>query len=243
MQLSDLIQWWNLPFVLPFALALVLLLLQAFGAFAAEHGFDGHADIGHGGHDAHLSHDAGHDAGHGPAHGHGHHGPHQQSHERFFGRALGLFGFGKAPLVVILMTFCFLWGFIGFASNTLLSRVLKTPVVYFWFSAFVALFLGTTLTSIFARLVGRLMPGTETQASRESLLVGCIGSTVFDVSETFGRVQVRDQYRNLQEVPCHTAEGAARIPANTNVVISHYDEEARTFTVRLPNESDPITTP
>ncbi|MBV9470521.1 MAG: DUF1449 family protein [Abitibacteriaceae bacterium] len=104
---AELGQWWNLIYVIPFCLGVVLVLLSVLGA--GRHGMGGHhaghgMHLGHGhvgqsvghslGHGGHVGHSATHGGGHGTAHGHaathgqaahshaahGQHGSHAQGH-------------------------------------------------------------------------------------------------------------------------------------------------------------------
>jgi hypothetical protein len=52
---------------------------------------------------------------------------------------------------------------------------------------------------------------------------------VFNITETFGRVQVLDQYKYLQEVSCVVAEGQPLLPKNSKVVLYEYDDKKQIF--------------
>jgi len=149
--MTELLQWWNLIFVLPFIGALFYILMLITGAVSADHdaGIDGgvetDADIGH---DADLDHDAGLEHIHDLEPG-------------MLTRALSFLGIGRVPLSIIIISFCFLWGFCGFASNTLLSPILPS-VIFVWASMAIAFVVSLFLTRILANVMTRIMPATET---------------------------------------------------------------------------------
>src|SRR5215212_7311883 len=113
----DLLAWWNLIFLLPALAALLYLLLVASGTVDTGHDVDADLDADV---DADLDTDA--EAMHGIEHNLG--GEHEHDGESPFGEALGFLGFGRVPLSIVVLTFCFLWGFAGWATNTILKGAL-----------------------------------------------------------------------------------------------------------------------
>ena len=130
----DLLQWWNLVFLLPAVAALLYLLLLALGALPAEgdHGDihlepgDAHFEPGlhveiHGTHFEIHPHDVIDDI------------PHGEHHDTDpFRGALSLIGVGRIPLSLVLMSFLFLWGFFGWAANQFFASVLPSPALFIW---------------------------------------------------------------------------------------------------------------
>src|SRR5215213_7428138 len=106
----DLLTWWNLIFLLPALAALLYLVLLATGSVSTgDVDADLDADI-----DADVDADLAASTDAASAHGieHSPSAEHNQADSRF-GEALGFLGVGRVPLSIILITFCFLWGFAG----------------------------------------------------------------------------------------------------------------------------------
>jgi membrane protein implicated in regulation of membrane protease activity len=217
----DLLEWWNLIFVLPALAALLYLLLLAFGA--VDTGSDVSADV-----DADLDVDVeadlDADVDAGAAHGIEHAlGAEHDAGETRFGEALGFLGFGRVPLSILLMTFCFLWGFTGWAVNTILKDALDRPAVFVVFSLAAATTVSIFGTRYLARGLARILPSTESYGSTERDLVGRLAKVRDAVTEHHGRVQLYDAHGSLQEVPVRIKPGQAEIPARSEVVLLSYD--------------------
>ena len=111
----DLLEWWNAPFALVFAFAVLWSIGSQF--FGGDHG-DGDADSEH---DFGVEHHTAEvDVQHGPA---------------LFTQALYAVGFGRVPLSVFIGVFLFSWSLLGWASNIVWSvYIWDQPEVFFWFS-------------------------------------------------------------------------------------------------------------
>lgn len=199
----DLLQWWNLIFVLPAFAALLYLLLLAFGALPAE-GHDLHAE-------ADVDHDVDHDLGD-PFHG-----------------ALNLIGVGRVPLSLILMSFAFLWGFFGWIGNQLFAAVLPSPAIFVWPSLLLALIGAGVLTRLLARALGRLMPATESYGADARGLLGRVADVRYPLTEHAGSVQLYDQHGSLHEVPARVLPGEGMIAAGERVVLWRFDEQSGAY--------------
>jgi hypothetical protein len=211
----DLLQWWNLIFLLPAVAALLYLLLLAIGAIPME-GYDGdihaHVDTDIDVHaDAHL--DFHPDAAH-AAHAAG---------EPFLG-ALSLIGVGRVPLSLVLMSVCFLWGFFGWAGNQVFRSLLGSPALFIWPSLALALVGSTALTRVLAGGLGRLLPAKESYGASARELVGRIASVRYPLSESRGSVQLYDAFGALHDVPARVLPGEAAIPAGERVILWRFDE-------------------
>lgn len=234
MQVLDLLQWWNLIFVLPFGLALGTVLLMATGAVSAEFGghdldLDHHIEIDH---DVHVEHDFGAHDGEGDGH--------------FLGQALSLLGIGRAPLSIIVSSFCFIWGFTGWAANQFFQSLWPAPSVFVWASIGAAFFTAILLTRFIVFGIVKLMPLDENFAVSDSQLVGRRATVRFSVTNQSGTAQVYDQYGTLHEVPCRlkSDDGAseanlASLPPGTPVVLLEWNREQKFFRVRTDPLSDP----
>ena len=212
----ELLQWWNLVFLLPAVAALLYLLLLAFGALPAEgHDGDVHVEPGphvevHGAHiEIHPS-DLPDDIGHGA------------DTDPFRG-ALGLIGVGRIPLSLVLMSFFFLWGFFGWVANQVFSSVLPLPALFIWPSLAVALVGAGAFTRFLAVRLGRVMPSTESYGASSSELVGRIADVRYALTETSGTVQLYDRYGTIYEVPARVMPGESPIPSGARVVLWRYD--------------------
>jgi hypothetical protein len=235
MQVLDLLQWWNLIFVLPFGLALGYVLLMATGAVSAEFGghdldLDHHIELDH---DVHVEHDfAAHDG---------------EGNGNFLGNALSLLGVGKAPLSLIGSSFCFIWGFTGWAANQFFQSLWPAPAVFVFASVGAALFAAIFLTRFIVLGMVKLMPLDESFAVSDSQLVGRRATVRFSVTGHSGTAQVYDQYGTLHEVPCRlksdkdesNEQNAATLPPGTPVVLLEWNREQKIFRVR----TDPLSNP
>lgn len=210
----DILAWWNLIFLLPCALALLYVLLLAFGIAAVDHdhGPDVHG-LDHG--DADL-------------HGHDLHGAHGVG---VAGAVLSALGVGRVPLPVVFTSLAFTWGFTGWASNLVLSR---TPVVEAFFPALsipIAAVVAFAVTGATARLLARILPATESYGARNYDLVGRLAEARFTITESFGRAFLYDAHGTPQEVTCRVQPGEPPIVSGSRVLLFDYDRERDMFLV------------
>jgi|SRR3989338_6645099 len=217
----ELLQWWNLPFVLPFVAAVGYLFLLATGTVSAGHEFEADADA-----------DADADLDHGYDHGIEHSVGHGEQESGVAVKALSFLGFGRVPLSLILMSFCFIWGFSGWAANKVFAGVLFFPFLYFWPSAFVALISSVFLTGYIAKMLAWIMPATETYVASNQDLVGKVAEVRYPITEAAGSAVLYDDFRAFQEVSCRVAPGETKIPIGSRVVLMRYDDEDGIFVVR-----------
>lgn len=144
---------------------------------------------------------------------------------------LSLLGIGRVPLALVLVTFCLLWGFIGWFATRAFSTIWPNPGVFVWPALAAAFFGAGLLTSLMARGVGRLIPRSASQSTGARDLVGRMAETRYPVSATAGSVQVYDRHGSLHEVSARVLPGEAPIPAGTPVVLWRYDDAAGAFLV------------
>ena len=203
--MNDLMAWWNLVFVLPLAGGLLLLLAQAAGALATDVEAELHADA-----DGHAEGDG----------------------DSWIANALSLLGVGRVPTSLVLMTFSILWGGIGWLVNAALEPHVGAPMCLV--PAVLIAGAGSLLgTAGFTRAMSRLVPSSESYATRPTQLLGKEGEAVFDISEGFGRVRVRDDYGNLQDVSCRIAAGGTPIAAGQRAVLVRYEDETGIYFVAV----------
>jgi len=218
--MTELLQWWNLIFILPFVGALFYILMLVSGAVSADHdaelnvGVETDVDIGH---DVDLDHDAGLEHIHDLEPG-------------MLARALSFLGIGRVPLSIIIISFCFLWGFFGFASNTLLAPIMPS-IIFVWASIAIAFVISLFLTRILASVIARIMPATETYAVSLEQLVGKWGETITTIDETFGQAHVHDDAGVLHTVQCMVKSGETTIPRGSQVILLFFDNTRSVFFV------------
>lgn len=216
MGLVELLKWWNLVFVLPFITALGYLFLLASGTVASEH------DLDHG-----IEHDVEHDIGS----GHGHDIDHGMNLS-LAQRALSFFGAGQMPISILLMSYCFMWGFLGWMGNTIFGAILLFPAVFIWPSLAVAFFGSLLFTKSLARVVRIIMPSTETYVTSNDQLIGKRGEADFIISEKTGLVSLHDDLGNHHQLECRVDYGKDPIPKGAKVLIMHFDQSQNVFIVR-----------
>jgi hypothetical protein len=216
--------WQNLPFTAMLAVCLLAGVLQLAGL---------------GGGEDHGDHDAGHDGDHGAEHDadHDHDGDH--GHEAGLDSdpggpfsLLAFLGFGKAPLMVVLMLLLASIGISGWLMNALVARVLgQYPALALAAVLPLALLMGAFASSRLARGFARVLPPLVTSAQPMRALVGLRGHALgaIDPGRT-GNVRVRDAGGNLISVYARVADGQS-IARDSDVLLVNYDEAAKTFTV------------
>jgi hypothetical protein len=210
-----MLDWYNLIFNLAF----VALLMYGFVAVTGIIGDTGDVHAGDhdfGGHDA-GGHDAGdHDAG---DHGGGHHdGAHDHgglwNFRGFFGR--------KAPMSVVIMIALLLWGASGLTTNTILGERLRQNEWWVVVSIGVAASVSLLGSAGLSRVIGNVMPTSESYASRPADLVGQTAQVRFDVSQEAGTIQLRDRHGNLLDLQGRAQPGGGTFTAGTAVrILTH----------------------
>lgn len=254
MTMQWILGWWNLVFLIPFALALLYLALYmvsgvTFGEAHADADLDADADL----HadadvdadaDAHVSADvhadveadADADADHGHGHGHGHH--HHAAGATSgggLGHAMAWVGVGRVPLSFVLMILLLAWGFIGFVTNQFLRELLPAQWMIPLVSLPVAAVGSVVLTRYASRGISRVMPTEQTYARKRSALLGEVGEAIYAVDERFGMAAVRDDRGNLFQVACRVEPGRTPIAKGTKVLLVSYDADRKVFHV-TPDE-------
>jgi hypothetical protein len=222
-----LLDWQNLIFLLPMLAALGYTLLMAAGLGFGEHGIDVdhdvNLDVGHD-FDAGVEHDfdTDHDAGHASHIGH-------SGHAGAAAKLLGLFGVGRVPLSILILSACFVWGAVGLALNVWLGTANMLRV-----SGLAAL-AAVVCTRLLAEGLAKLMPGEESYHTTREELVGLAGEVLYEVTPTSGTVRLRDPTGNLLDLDCriHSGDG---IQAAQRVVLDEYDPSADVFFVHLCNQ-------
>jgi membrane protein implicated in regulation of membrane protease activity len=203
----ELLEWWNLIFLLPALAAVLYVLLLAVGAAPVDDaGFDFDADVeGDGGHDL-----------------------------------LSVLGLGRVPLSLILVSFCMLWGIIGWFAVGAFSTIWPQPGTFIWPSLVAALLGAALLTRLMTNVLGRIMPRTESYGAGARELVGRLAEARYAITATGGTVQVYDQHGSLHEVPARVLPGEAPIPAGARVILFRYDDVAGSYLVTQDDAFDSL---
>jgi len=242
--MAELLQWWNLIYVLAFFLALFYIVLNSVGLVSeggdvdvhADADFDHDFDMGGVDSDVHVDVDFGHDVdiahdvhfGHDVHIGHdvgdvGHDMDHDVSVEpSFFEEALSFFGIGRLPLSIILMTFLLTFAIVGWAVNLLLKDVLGGPAFFFPISLAAAIFCGLSGTKLLAGTLGKYLRPIESAATSRRTLEGKIATAALPVTAEFGQALVRDDHGSLHKVVCRVEPGAETIPKGQTVLLVNY---------------------
>lgn len=240
MTLQWVLGWWNLIFVVPFGIALVYLAVSVttgidFGEADADHDLDHDVGADHDADadgdydaDAHDALDGDVHADHGAAAHHDRGGP---------STLLGLLGFGRVPLSLLILITLFVWGISGFAATQALHRSIgddgpRVASIAIPLAGVVTLF----LTSVFTSLFARVMPRDGTPAVGRRDLVGREGVAILPIGEAFGlaRVSPADGSPSVQ-VPCRVADGQAPIAPDDRVVVLRFDRTEELFYVSTPD--------
>jgi membrane protein implicated in regulation of membrane protease activity len=243
---AEWLHWYYLIYLLPAAVALLVLLMSGLGGHRLGHshgargGWRLHAH--HGSHAGSAAHGSG--AAHG-AHGHGGHGTAGRVHGQPAGhphghsdgsrgdrtgpsaaqQLLGFFGVGRAPLTIVLGSMMIGWGLFGLGATELLRPVLRFPALFVGPALAVAA-AGSLLTAkLFGELSARAMPQDESYAISREGLVGLAGKVVYPVTDTGGRVHVFDQFRTLHVASARLAPGVPPLGKGTEVIVTSLEPE------------------
>lgn len=242
---GEWLHWYYLVFLLPAAVAIVLLLLSGLGGHQGGHGHahggpgaHGHPGFGfrfhshHGG--AHGAHAGAHGAAHGhAAHGHAHHGTHGGvgREPNPAQQMLGFFGFGRAPLPVVFGSLMIGWGLFGILALEILRPILHLPVLFVGPAMLIAAVGALVCAKLFGELAARVMPKDESFAISTEGLLGLTGTVVYPTCETEGRVHVFDEFRTLHVKPARVAAGCPALPKGMEVIVASMDPERGTLIV------------
>lgn len=208
----ELVQWYNLVFVIPLALAAIILALQISGLLEFGES-DGDAD--NDGIPDHLDHDF-----------HAHTSQGGEKHGGIF----GVLGLGKIPLSIVLISLLILFGFTGFTANVVLANF-GLPTITFWLSLSIALVTSVCITSVLANAIAKIMPKKESYAESPKHFAGKSGFALYQITENSGFVRVKDQYGNTHELPARVFPGESIIPAGSEIALVEHDENLKGFYV------------
>lgn len=207
-----------LVFELPFFTAVFFFVLQGLGD----------AD-----HDHEIVHDVDHDldlASHGVEGGAESDHDSEQADSATFG-ILTFLGFGKVPLFLLLGTFFILWGIAGWLTLRFVESVIPVGWIAFLPALVVAGVVSIVGTNRLSTLLARAVPRFESYDISPEELVGTPGKARFQISDTFGSVQVYDRHHTFHEVEARVHSGESSVPSGADVVLMNYDRERGAFYV------------
>lgn len=156
---------------------------------------------------------------------------------------LGWFGFGKAPLLLLLATDFSLLGLIGWILNVTLAGIWGSFPQGFWAGvvATLALVMSLFLGSLIARPLGKIFANFGEDASSDRL-IGCIGTVSsaripLETEGKIGQVDVLDTARNLVTITANLPEWAKIVPCRNQKVMV-IDRQPKSYLVIAKDSSD-----
>jgi len=212
MTFQDLMSWQYLIFDLPMVFAMLYVLFLMLSGVDIDIGADVDTDVDgdHSGAE-HLM-DGDHDPG-------------------LLLKALSVLGIGRIPISLVVITFCFSWGFIGILCNFTLTQIWDAPFFYFWISLAVTIPVSLLFTRWVAKLLYRFFPTTESYGSTNEELVGSSAHVRYTITKESGTAFVKDKYGNLIQVECRLENDQEKIPPDSKILLIAYFKDGQYFTV------------
>ena len=216
--------WYNLPYTIFMALGVLIAALQLFGLShdGGDADMDADADV-----DADMDTDADVDGDL----------DHNIDHDADPGSASGLswlafIGFGKAPVMVVLLILLFSMGLLGWFLNGVILGIFGVfPSLLILLSGLLSLALGAFVTSRATRFIGRALPPISTTATKAQAMVGMNGTVTSPfVDAKYGMIHLRDQGGTLVSLFA-TTEDEKPIPRGQSVILLSYDAAQKRYLV------------
>lgn len=211
----ELLEWHNLIFAMPLAWPVLYLVLLLMGLSGGET----EADVDH---DLDVNGDVDADAEAGAEINGG---------TGILDHVLGALGVGKAPLSILLISFCFLWAGAGLVGNWFWSIQSASAWPAMWKSLAIAAGVSLVGTRFIARAIHRLIPSVESYGSERRDLLGMTAEVLHDVSHDAGTARLRDDFGNLLDVSVRVGKNERGIPAGSKVVLMRHDPNGDVFFV------------
>ncbi len=199
---------WNLPYLVMLGLVAVFLVLQLVGLLGG-----GDADV-----DVHPEADLDADLVHG-AHAEG-------------GGVLGFFGVGRAPLMVVWVTFCLFAGFTGIAFNRWVYEGWRGqyPGWAFPVSLLFSCVAGLVAMRLFSGLAAKLIDMGGRGSTKKHELAGSLGVVASaQLDARHGEIRVQDAQGNELLIHARLDAGDAALKRGDRVVLVDYDAERGLF--------------
>lgn len=142
-------------------------------------------------------------------------------------RFLAAFGFGRAPIIIVLMLFSLCFGGIGMISNQVMENFY--PEFFYAPISFIVAFIGTMfMVGVLTRLVAKYVPSVETYAIQQGDMLGKTGVLIVSTSSKFGMVQI-DMGKDLLQMQCRS-EGET-LPEGEKVIVTKLHKENNVLVV------------
>lgn len=236
MTTQSVLNWWNLIFLAPFAMALLYLGVYTlsgwtFGDVDADAEVEAETDVAF---EQDVDAEADADA---DAEVQAHHDLHVEPPHEASGlgsavwNTLSFLGVGRVPVSIVLMVLLLTWGAIGFAVNRVAADHVAEPWQVALYSLPAALIGSLLLTSGTSRAINRFMPLNVSLARRRHELLGASAEVVLPVDGKFGMAIVRDNGGDLYQIPCRLELGSETIPKGARVKLVAYSARESLFYV------------
>lgn len=204
----DMLAWYNVIFYIPLVVGLLMAIGMATGVAGLHH------DVGVDG-DGHADHGHAHDTDrHGLA---------------------SLLGFGKVPVLLVVLTMLLTFGGIGVSLNLFLDEELKANLVPL-ISIAVAAICTIALTGTLSRVIARIMPTTETASTTKQDLIGVVGTLTLIPGASVGLAQIT---KNGDMFQIHVQVDGESLAKGASVLVTEYDPTSDVY--RVCAYSDEIT--
>ena len=189
---------YNMPFAAALVLMVLLALLQLVGL--------GHA---FGDHDLHADHFDGHDGHDGPSNG-----------------LLSLIGIGRVPFMIWLASFLFVFAAVGAGGQALADSLLGAPLDR-WVAAAIAAVAGLPVTGLLVRPLAAILPGDESSAVGLDSLVGRRAKIVTGRAAAGypARAQVHDQFGQAHYVMVEPHEADSEMLEGDELLLVRRENE------------------
>jgi membrane protein implicated in regulation of membrane protease activity len=220
-----LFAWYNLPYTVFLGLGFVLAGLQLFG-LSQDHDSDVDADLDLDvdadadldlDHDADIEASADHDADAGELSGFS---------------WLAFIGFGKTPVMVVLLVLFFSIGLLGWLFNGMVTSIFGFfSGLALLVTGLASLVVGVFITSRVTRTIGRMLPPVSSTATKAEAMVGMQAQVISPfVDRKYGMVHFRDAGGTLISLFA-ISEDEKPIVRGETVILLSYDAAARRYLV------------
>jgi hypothetical protein len=199
------LEWQNFLFLAPLLAGVALaVLVVATGSIGHSDIADGHSDVADGHADSHAD-----DNG--------------DTEQTTGFDVLGWFGIGKGvSLSLMLPVLLCSFGFVGLVFDVLLEPMLRLPVIYTPIAALGALFASSIIGRGFAKSFVKFADVNRKTSIRSAKdMIGCIGTTVFEVDSSNGAANIKDAFGNIHRV---VVRSGSSIRANVAVRVVRQEE-------------------
>lgn len=207
--MQELLQWWNLLFLLPLLLAVALLLVGGLGGIGegtAHGGADGHGEV----HPVEA-----HDGVVGGVDG-------ADDGDHALTEALERVGVGVVQMTLLAAAFLLFFGMAGLAANRFLD-VATHPEGRVWLAAGIATVGGLVGMAGFGAVGRKFLPRHEGPATGNRDLLGRAGRVVYEVTADSGTVQVRDASGTVHQIAARIPQGHAPLEAGQSALIISFE--------------------